>query len=188
MQYGMVPYYIDTYVKKLGVLTLEEAINRTSFLPAQEVLNMKDRGLIALNAFADLVVFNFDEIAMGGITGVPDYEHPNVPPNGIQYAFVNGKLTFKDKAFTGVKAGKVLRKNAQNRKNKAGCQLIERRIFRPLLWSILFLLRIDSRGDSREMFIPDLRLRTSPPLPEGTEDKDASPREGEIADIGADFD
>jgi N-acyl-D-aspartate/D-glutamate deacylase len=114
MQYGMVPYYIDTYVKKLGVLTLEEAINRTSFLPAQEVLNMKDRGLIALGAYADLVVFNLDEIAMGGITGVPDYEHPNVPPNGIRYVFVNGKLTFKDKAFTGVKAGKVLRKNAQN--------------------------------------------------------------------------
>jgi N-acyl-D-aspartate/D-glutamate deacylase len=111
MQYGMVPYYIDTFVKKMGVLTLEEAINRTSFLPAQEVLNMKDRGLIALNAYADLVVFNFDEISMAGITGVPDFEHPNLPPNGIRYVFVNGKLTFKDKVFTGVRAGKILRKN-----------------------------------------------------------------------------
>ena len=106
LQYGMVPYYIDTYVKKQGALTLEEAINRTSYLPAQEVLNMKDRGLIALNAFADLVVFDFDQISMAGT-----YERPNIPPNGIRYVFVNGKLTFKDKVFTGVKAGKILRKN-----------------------------------------------------------------------------
>ena len=87
-------------------MTLEEAINRTSFLPAQEVLGMKDRGIIALGAFADLVVFNFDEIAMAG-----DYEHPNVPPKGIEYVFVNGKITYKDKTFTGVRAGKILRKN-----------------------------------------------------------------------------
>jgi N-acyl-D-aspartate/D-glutamate deacylase len=109
LQYGMVPNYIDTYVKKLGVLTLEEAINRTSFLPAQEILNMKDRGLIALGAYADLVIFNFDQISQAG-----SYEHPNVPPNGIRYVFVNGKLTFKDKAFTGVRAGKILRKNQDN--------------------------------------------------------------------------
>jgi N-acyl-D-amino-acid deacylase len=106
LQYGMAPYYIDTYVKELGVLTLEEAINRLSFLPAQEVLNMKDRGLIALNAYADLVVFDFEDIAMAG-----DIECPNTPPNGIRYVFVNGKLTYKDKAFTGVKAGRILRKN-----------------------------------------------------------------------------
>jgi N-acyl-D-amino-acid deacylase len=106
--FGLFPYYIDSNVKQKKALTLEEAINRATYLPAQELLNMKDRGIIALNAYADLVVFNLETIGMAG-----DYEHPNVPPNGIEHVLINGKIAYGDHAITGVRAGKVLRKNAQ---------------------------------------------------------------------------
>jgi N-acyl-D-aspartate/D-glutamate deacylase len=102
--YGMFPLYIDTFVKKYKSLTLEEAIKKATSVPAQEVLGLMDRGVLSQGAYADVVVFNFDTIRMTG-----DYLKPNVPPDGIEYVFVNGKLAYKDKKHTGVKSGKLIR-------------------------------------------------------------------------------
>jgi N-acyl-D-aspartate/D-glutamate deacylase len=104
--YGTFPLYIDTFVKKYKGLTLEEAIKKATSVPAQEVLGLKDRGVLSPEAYADVVVFNFDNIGMTG-----DYLKPNSPPDGIEYVFVNGKLTYKDKKHTGEKSGKLIRHN-----------------------------------------------------------------------------
>jgi len=102
--YGTFPLYIDTFVKKYKYLTLEEAIKKATSVPAQEVLGLMDRGVLRPEAYADVVVFNFDTIKMTG-----DYLKPNVPPDGIEYVFVNGKLTYKNKHHTGEKSGKLIR-------------------------------------------------------------------------------
>ena len=102
--YGMFPLYIDTFVKQNPTLTLEEAINHATYIPAQEVLGLKDRGIIASEAYADIVVFSLEEIKMAG-----DYINPNTPPDGIEYVLVNGKIVYKDKTHTGEKPGKILR-------------------------------------------------------------------------------
>lgn len=85
-------------------MSLEEAIKKATYTPAQEILGLKDRGILNPGAYADIVIFDFDKISMAG-----DYLHPTVPPEGVEYVFINGALTYKNKRHTGVKSGKVLR-------------------------------------------------------------------------------
>jgi N-acyl-D-aspartate/D-glutamate deacylase len=49
--------------------------------------------------------FDFEQIEMKR-----DFHEPDWAPGGMEYVLVNGKVTYKDKTHTGVKAGKVLRK------------------------------------------------------------------------------
>jgi N-acyl-D-amino-acid deacylase len=102
--YGMFPYYIATYVRETGLLTLEEAVRKTTHLPAQ-TLGMQDRGLIAPNAYADIVVLDFENVRMKG-----DFLNPWEPPDGIEYVLVNGEMVYENKTHTGVRSGKVLRR------------------------------------------------------------------------------
>jgi N-acyl-D-amino-acid deacylase len=102
--FGLFALYIDTYVKQRKSMSLEEAVKHASYIPAQDVLGLKDRGVLSQNAYADIVVFDLGKIRMAG-----DYITPNVPPDGIEYVLVNGKIVWKQKAHTGVKSGKVLR-------------------------------------------------------------------------------
>jgi N-acyl-D-aspartate/D-glutamate deacylase len=102
--FGMYPYYIKTYVKELGVMTLEEAVRKATSLPAKRLgLN---RGTLSPGVFADIVVFDFEKIDMK-----VDFLKPDQRPEGIEYVFVNGKVAYQDKAHTGERAGKVLRKS-----------------------------------------------------------------------------
>ena len=48
--------------------------------------NIKDRGLIKENNFADLVIFNKNEIKDNAT-----YTNPKNGPDGISFVFVNGK-------------------------------------------------------------------------------------------------
>lgn len=101
--WGCYPYYIRTYVKDKGILGLEEAVKKATFLPARR-MGLKDRGVLSPGAYADIVVFNFETIKMTG-----DFLKPDERPEGIEYVLVNGKVVYKEKAHTGLKPGKVLR-------------------------------------------------------------------------------
>jgi len=105
ISYGLFPYFINLFVKEKTVLSLEEAVKKASYVAAQEVLGLKDRGVIRAGAYADLVVFDLASIGMSG-----DYFSPNTPPDGIQYVFINGTVAYKDKAHTGEKTGMVIRR------------------------------------------------------------------------------
>jgi N-acyl-D-amino-acid deacylase len=104
--YGMYPYYINQFVKETGVLSLEEAIMKATFMPAQEVLGLKDRGVIEQGAYADIVVFDLARIKEGG-----DFWEPTRPPEGIEYVLVNGTIVCSQGKHTGSRAGKVLRRH-----------------------------------------------------------------------------
>jgi len=101
--YGLYPYYIGTYVREKGVLNLEEAVKKATYLPAKK-FGLKDRGILRLGAYADIVVFDFDKIKMAG-----DFLHPNLPPEGINFVLINGIVVYKEKIHTGKKPGKVIR-------------------------------------------------------------------------------
>ncbi len=103
--YGLFPHYIGTYVRDKAVLSLEEAIRKAAYLPAQ-TLGLRDRGVIAPDAYADIVVFDFENIRMKG-----DFLNPWQAPEGIEYVLINGKVAYEDKSHTGVKSGKVLRRS-----------------------------------------------------------------------------
>jgi N-acyl-D-amino-acid deacylase len=102
--FSMFPHYIQEFVKEKGALTLEQAIQKATSIPAREMLGLEDRGVIAAGCFADLVVFDFAEIH-----GNDDYREVTRGPEGIKFVIVNGQVAFEQKRSTGVRAGKVLR-------------------------------------------------------------------------------
>ena len=81
---GTVPRLLGTYVREEGLLTWEEAIRKLSGLPA-EILGLEERGTLAEGHFADLAVFDPEEIR-----GVATFEDPFHYSVGMRYVLVNG--------------------------------------------------------------------------------------------------
>jgi N-acyl-D-aspartate/D-glutamate deacylase len=71
-------------------------------MPATK-LGLRNRGLIAKDYFADIVVFN-PETVIDNAT----FEDPHQFPSGIEYVIVNGELTIRNGKHTGAKAGTML--------------------------------------------------------------------------------
>ncbi len=77
--------------KELGI-PLEKILSKVTTLPASLVANaMKGRGVIESGAWADLTVFDPEEI-----NGTSTVENPNSYSTGIQMVFVNGKPAYRD--------------------------------------------------------------------------------------------
>jgi len=100
--------YIGTYVRERSALSLEEAVKKATSFPAQR-FGLEDRGELRPGAYADIVVFDFNNIKKTG-----DFLRPAQPPEGIKYVFVNGKIVYKEKTHTGEKPGRVLRHRYEN--------------------------------------------------------------------------
>jgi N-acyl-D-amino-acid deacylase len=103
--YGLFPHYLRTFVVEDKVLTLEEAVHKATYLPAQEVLGLSDRGVIQEGAYADLVVLDLGRLQEG-----TDFRHPAQPPQGIDYVLVNGTVVCERGVHTGQRPGMVLRR------------------------------------------------------------------------------
>ena len=100
--YGTFPRVLGYYVREKKLLTLEEAIHKMTQLPALR-MGLKDRGVIAQNNCADLVIFN-----PATIKDKSTFEEPHQYPEGILYVIVNGEITVDNGIFTTTRAGKVL--------------------------------------------------------------------------------
>jgi N-acyl-D-amino-acid deacylase len=100
--YGSYPRLLGRYVREQKIMSWEQAIKKSSWLPAATI-GMSDRGLIALGMAADIVVF---DPAM--IIDRATYENPALPSEGVKHVFVNGTLALKDGAPTGAKTGRAL--------------------------------------------------------------------------------
>jgi len=103
--YGTFPRVLRRYVMEKNVLGLGEAISKMTGKPAMR-LGLKNRGILKEGNYADIVVFNPEKIQDRAT-----YENPNQYPEGIEYVIINGKVAVKKGHETGVKSGKVLRKN-----------------------------------------------------------------------------
>lgn len=97
--YGTFPRVFSKYVKQDNILSIEEAVRKMTSFPAKR-FGLGKRGLLTEGYAADLVVFDFERI-----DDKATYEIPNVYPEGIDYVFVNGKLTTKEKNHTSHKCG-----------------------------------------------------------------------------------
>ena len=102
--YGTFPRVLGKYVREEGVLSLEQAIQKMTSLPANR-LGLKNRGVLKVGNFADIVIFDPKTI-----TDTASYTDPLRFPTGIPYVFANGKAVKFDDVSTGALPGKVLRK------------------------------------------------------------------------------
>ena len=103
-KYGTFPRKIREYALNRKIISLPFAIHSSSGLTA-ESLGLKQRGLLREGYFADIVVFN-----PSMISELSSYEHPEVLARGMRYVLVNGKLAVDAGHYTGVLAGKALKK------------------------------------------------------------------------------
>ena len=103
--YGTYPRILGRYVREKKVLTLEQAINKMTALPARK-LQLKNRGLLNKGYQADIVVFDENQI-----TDTATFENPHQYPKGIHHVLVNGQRVIANGEHTGRLPGKVLRRN-----------------------------------------------------------------------------
>jgi N-acyl-D-amino-acid deacylase len=106
LYFGAFPNFINFMVKEKHLLTLEQAIHKACCLPLQEIAQIKDRGVVCENAYADLILFDLDRLHMTGT-----FEQPNLPTEGLECVIVNGQIAYQGSKHTGVLSGKVLRRN-----------------------------------------------------------------------------
>jgi N-acyl-D-amino-acid deacylase len=91
-------------VRQERLLSPADAVRRLTSMPAAR-LGLSDRGVLRPGAAADIVVFDSNELTERGTT----YE-PNQLAAGVCHVVVNGKVTLRDGALTGERAGQVLRR------------------------------------------------------------------------------
>jgi len=101
--YGTFPRIIDRYVKIKRTITLKEAIEKFTSNVAEKI-NMKVRGYLRPGAYADIVIFDFDNIK----------DHPDIfakkpkLASGIEYLLINGELIIDGGNFKEVLVGEVI--------------------------------------------------------------------------------
>jgi N-acyl-D-aspartate/D-glutamate deacylase len=101
--YGTFPRVLGHYVREEKVMPLETAIQKMTGLPARKI-RLKDRGLLRMGAYADLVAFDPDVVR-----DTATFEDSHQYPKGIELVVVNGQITVRDGEMTGVLAGRPVR-------------------------------------------------------------------------------
>ena len=107
--YGTFPRVLGEYVRVQHVLTLEQAVNKMTGMPAKR-LGLTNRGCLRRGCFADITVFDPATIADKGT-----FTQPHQYPVGIDWVFVNGTPVVADGQFTAARPGRVLRHNPDGR-------------------------------------------------------------------------
>jgi N-acyl-D-aspartate/D-glutamate deacylase len=100
--YGTFPRILGKYVRDDHAIELPDAIRRMTGAAAQQ-MGIRDRGIIAQGAYADLVVFN-----PATVTDNATYDQPHRYPTGIEYVIVNGVPVLDPKGPTGARPGRPL--------------------------------------------------------------------------------
>ena len=102
--WGTFPRFFSRYIRDKGLINLPEAVQKTSSFPA-DILGLSDRGRIETGKYADLVIFDFENIA-----DKATYENPEQTSKGIDWVLVNGQPAFTPETATHKLPGQILRR------------------------------------------------------------------------------
>jgi N-acyl-D-aspartate/D-glutamate deacylase len=100
---GTFPRVLEQYVRKSGLLSLEEAVRRMTSLPAS-AFSIPERGLLAPGAIADVVAFD-----AANVEDRATYDDPLQPPLGIAWVLLAGEIAVQDGRYVGVRMGRRIR-------------------------------------------------------------------------------
>ena len=93
--YGTFQRFFGKYIREDKICDLATGIYKCTALPASRI-GLKDRGLIALNYAADIVIFNPDTII-----DTAGYANPHRLGKGIEHVIVNGQHTIEGGVYNG---------------------------------------------------------------------------------------
>jgi len=102
--FGAFPKAFEVFLKERDALRLEDLVYKMTELPAS-IVGLKQRGRLEKDNFADIVVFDFQNIG-----GPSEYGNPYLPSTGIEHVFVNGKAAVEGGKLSGTAAGRILRR------------------------------------------------------------------------------
>jgi N-acyl-D-amino-acid deacylase len=101
--YGNFSRLLGKYVRDEKIIPLEEAIRKLTSLPATN-MKIKKRGLLKEGYFADVVVFDPQEVQDHAT-----FQNPHQYSTGVVDVFVNGKQVLSNGKHTGAMPGRVIR-------------------------------------------------------------------------------
>jgi len=100
--WGTFPRVLGHYARELGLMTIEDAIHRMTGASAER-FRLKDRGRVAAGAFADIVVFDPENVI-----DTATFMDPERPSAGIDHVFVNGVEVWGENGHTGAAPGRIV--------------------------------------------------------------------------------
>ncbi len=107
LTYDCFPKFLGTYAREWGALSMQEAIRKSTSLPAKQ-LQIKQRGEVKEGYFADLVLFDENTIGTNGHAKDPAHF-----PSGIERVFINGHTVVDgDGLHADPRPGRMLRRGA----------------------------------------------------------------------------
>lgn len=101
--YGTNARILSKYVRGLSLLSLEEAIQKMTSLPAHR-FHLEDRGLLKVGKAADILIFD-----PASIKDNATFQDPHAYSTGIAYVLVNGQVVINKQKHTGIRSGQILR-------------------------------------------------------------------------------
>jgi N-acyl-D-amino-acid deacylase len=101
--YGSFARLLSKYVREEKIMTLEEAVRRMTSLPTSN-LKVQKRGLLKPGYYADIAIFNADEIKDNAT-----FEDSHVYASGMKYVLVNGVPVLENGEHTGKMPGRAVR-------------------------------------------------------------------------------
>ncbi|HEV3262378.1 MAG TPA: D-aminoacylase, partial [Gemmataceae bacterium] len=102
--FGTFPRVLGAYVRRRGLLRLEDAVRKMTSLSAAK-LGLTDRGLLRPGHYADLTLFDPKRVIDRAT-----YAQPFQYSEGIKYVIVNGKVVLEHGRHTGARPGRALRR------------------------------------------------------------------------------
>lgn len=98
---GMI-HFLTHHVRRNKTLHLEEAIRKMTSMPAAH-FGLRDRGVLRKGAFADVVVFDYENLENGATD-----DQPLAYARGVEQVIVNGQLVISNAEPTGERPGRNL--------------------------------------------------------------------------------
>jgi len=98
------PMFYIKYVRDGSIFSLEEAVQKTSTLPAK-VHNIEGRGILKEGGYADIVLMDLSKLKVRS-----NEVETRRYPEGIDHVFVNGKQVVEKGKHTGATPGRVLKR------------------------------------------------------------------------------
>lgn len=99
---GTFPRFISKYVRDKKLMSLYEGIDKIASQPAK-ILKL-NKGSLEIGADADITIFSLEEIE-----DKATFADSSLPPSGIKYVLIDGKIALQDGEIFNSKLGKTVK-------------------------------------------------------------------------------
>ena len=96
-------YFLTRYVRDLGVISIEKAVEKATSLPAKH-FKLERRGILEEGYYADINVFDLHELKINAT-----FAEPSKYSTGMDYVLINGETAVEKGTLLKKRVGRVLR-------------------------------------------------------------------------------